>query len=83
MVKSYITRIQELEGELVRIRNSNHLRHENSADYLDSEDDGTHPRNLYLMDSDIKTVETDGMLLPAILQFNACGSLLFGPVVYK
>lgn len=59
-MKSYLTRIQELEGELVRIRSSNHLRHENSDDFLDSEDDGAHSRNLF-MDSDIKIEETDGM----------------------
>ncbi|KAK4434246.1 Kinesin-like protein KIN-4C [Sesamum alatum] len=62
IVKSYITKIQELESELIRTRNSNHLRRENSDDYLDSEDDGSHSRNLYLMDSDVKTVETDGVV---------------------
>ncbi|KAI3460070.1 hypothetical protein Pfo_016733 [Paulownia fortunei] len=62
MVRSYITKIQELEAELIRIRNSSRLRHENSADFFDSEDDGTHSRNSYLMDSDIKTVETDGVV---------------------
>lgn len=61
LVKSYLTRIQELEGELVRIRSSNHLRHENSDDFLDSEDDGTHSRNLF-MDSDIKIEETDDVV---------------------
>ncbi|KAL0366357.1 UNVERIFIED_CONTAM: Kinesin-like protein KIN-4C [Sesamum radiatum] len=62
IVKSYITKIQELESELIRIRNSNRLRRENSDDYLDSEDDGSHSRNLYIMDSDVKTVETDGVV---------------------
>ncbi|XP_057773194.1 kinesin-like protein KIN-4C [Salvia miltiorrhiza] len=58
LVKSYITRIQELESELVRIRSSNHLRHGNSDGFLYSEDDGTHSRNLF-MDADIRTEETD------------------------
>ncbi|KAH6816991.1 P-loop containing nucleoside triphosphate hydrolases superfamily protein [Perilla frutescens var. frutescens] len=58
LVKSYLTRIQELEGELVRIRSSNHLRHGNFEDFLDSENDGSHSKNLF-MDSDIKTEETD------------------------
>lgn len=61
MVKSYITRIQELE-ELARKQNSTHPRHEKSNDYLDLEDDESHSRNSYLMDSDMKTEPTDGML---------------------
>ncbi|KAK6116090.1 hypothetical protein DH2020_008359 [Rehmannia glutinosa] len=62
MVKSYITKIQELESELIRIRNSSRLRHENSVDYLDSEDDGNHSKNLYLMDPDLNTLETEGVV---------------------
>ncbi|KAK6130752.1 hypothetical protein DH2020_035510 [Rehmannia glutinosa] len=62
MVKSYITKIQELESELIRIRNSSRLRHENSVDYLDSEDDGNHSKNLYLMDPDLNTIETEGVV---------------------
>ncbi|XP_020547897.1 LOW QUALITY PROTEIN: kinesin-like protein KIN-4C [Sesamum indicum] len=62
IVKSYITKIQELESELMRIRNLNRLRRESSDDYLDSEDDGSHSRNLYIMDSDVKIVETDGVV---------------------
>ncbi|EYU36459.1 hypothetical protein MIMGU_mgv1a000376mg [Erythranthe guttata] len=62
LVKSYITKIQELEGELIRLRHSNRLKPENSADYLDLEDDGAHSRNEYFMDSDMKTVETEGVV---------------------
>lgn len=76
LLKSYITRIQELESELVRIRSSNHLRRGNSDDFLYSEDEGTHSKNLF-MDADIKTEETDGMLPPTVLKFNVCGSLNF------
>ncbi|KAL8492277.1 hypothetical protein ACS0TY_023779 [Phlomoides rotata] len=61
MVKSYITRIQELE-ELARVKNSSHSRHEKPDDYLDLEDDGCHSRNSYLIDSDMKTEETDGVV---------------------
>ncbi|KAL7127691.1 hypothetical protein ABFS83_14G268900 [Erythranthe nasuta] len=62
LVKSYITKIQELEGELIRLRHSNRLKPANSADYLDLEDDGAHSRNEYFMDSDMKTVETEGVV---------------------
>ncbi|KAL0308106.1 UNVERIFIED_CONTAM: Kinesin-like protein KIN-4C [Sesamum angustifolium] len=62
IVKSYITKIQDLESELIRMRNSNRLRRDNSDDYLDSEDDGSHSKNLYIMDSDVKTEETDGVV---------------------
>ncbi|KAK4387682.1 Kinesin-like protein KIN-4C [Sesamum angolense] len=62
IVKSYITKIQDLESELIRMRNSNRLRRDNSDDYLDSEDDGSRSRNSYIMDSDVKTVETDGVV---------------------
>ncbi|KAG8369179.1 hypothetical protein BUALT_Bualt15G0124300 [Buddleja alternifolia] len=63
MVKSYITKIQELEDELIRIRNSNCLRRENYADSHDSEDDDMiHSRNSHLLDSDRKTIEIDGMV---------------------
>ncbi|KAL0392205.1 UNVERIFIED_CONTAM: Kinesin-like protein KIN-4C [Sesamum radiatum] len=62
IVKSYITKIQDLESELIRMRNTNRLRRDNSDDYLDSEDDGSHSRNSYIMDSDVKTVETDGVV---------------------
>lgn len=63
-MKSYITRIQELEEQLRR-QNSSHLRHEKSDEYLDLEDDGSHSRNSYLTDFDMKTEDTDGML-PAV-----------------
>ncbi|XP_042027796.1 kinesin-like protein KIN-4C [Salvia splendens] len=58
LVKSYVTKIQKLESELVRLRSSSHLRHGNSDDFLYSEDDGTHSRNLF-MDVDIRSEETD------------------------
>ncbi|GFP89555.1 chromosome-associated kinesin kif4 [Phtheirospermum japonicum] len=62
MMKSYITKIQELDSELIRLRNSSRLRHDNSVDYLDSEDDGTHSGNSYLIDPDLKAIEADGMV---------------------
>lgn len=78
MVKSYVTRIQELEGEMIRLRNSNRLNHGNSANYLDLDDDSAHSGNESFMDSDMQTLETDGMPLPAIVQFKFIGSLRLG-----
>lgn len=66
MLKGYVARVQELESELVRIRSSNHLRHEHSDELVYSEDDGTHSRNLF-SDPDIRAEETDGMLPLAVL----------------
>ncbi|KAL3634051.1 hypothetical protein CASFOL_021105 [Castilleja foliolosa] len=62
MMKSYITKIQELDSELIRLRNSSRLRHDTSVDYLDSEDDGTHLGNSYLIDPNLKAIEADGMV---------------------
>lgn len=76
-MKSYLTRIQELESESVRIRSANLLRHENSDEFLDSEDDGSHSRNLF-MDSDIKIEETDGMLTVSSLETQYLWSYLLG-----
>ncbi|KAL6504271.1 hypothetical protein OROGR_026194 [Orobanche gracilis] len=62
MMKNYITKIQELESELVRLRNSSRLRHDNPADYVNLEDDGTHSGNSYLTNPDLKAIEPDGIV---------------------
>ncbi|XP_051118391.1 kinesin-like protein KIN-4C [Andrographis paniculata] len=61
IVKSYVSKIQELESELMRIRNLSRLKHETSGDYFDSEDEA-HSRNSYLIDSDVQTIESDDVV---------------------
>ncbi|GER47789.1 kinesin-like protein [Striga asiatica] len=62
MVKSYIMKIQDLESELIKVRSLNQSRREDFADYLDSEDDGNHSGNSYIIDADMRTTEKDGMV---------------------
>ncbi|CAA0840402.1 P-loop containing nucleoside triphosphate hydrolases superfamily protein [Striga hermonthica] len=59
MVKSYNMKIQDLESELIKVRSLNQSRREDFADYLDSENDGNHSGNLYIVDADMRT-EKDG-----------------------
>ncbi|KAL3830389.1 hypothetical protein ACJIZ3_019191 [Penstemon smallii] len=59
MVKSYITKIQELEMELLRMRNSKHVRRDGYAFNLTLEDDGIHSGSSDVMDSDINIVEKE------------------------
>ncbi|CAA0809109.1 P-loop containing nucleoside triphosphate hydrolases superfamily protein [Striga hermonthica] len=61
MVKSYIMKIQDLESELIKVRSLNQSRRDDFADYLDSEDDGNHSGNSYIVDADMRT-EKDGMV---------------------
>ncbi|KAL2489056.1 P-loop containing nucleoside triphosphate hydrolase superfamily protein [Forsythia ovata] len=61
LVKAYVSKIQELEGELQRSQNLNRSRYKDyAADYLGLEDDGLHSGNSYIMDSDIKNIEVNG-----------------------
>ncbi|CAA2955240.1 kinesin KIN-4C [Olea europaea subsp. europaea] len=61
LVNTYVSKIQELEGEVLRLQNLNRSRYKDYAsDYLGLEDGGLHSGNSYIMDSDIKNVETNG-----------------------
>ena len=70
LVKTYVSKIQELEGELLRLQNlksSNESRHREFADCLELDDDGIHSKNSYITNfqellsgSDTKEVNTRG-----------------------
>ncbi|KAL5984967.1 hypothetical protein ACLOJK_038804 [Asimina triloba] len=67
LVKTYVLKIQELEGELSRLRNLNSSKRSSFMDCLDLEDDGLRPREAFLQNihdispvSDDKTVEISG-----------------------
>ncbi|KAF5192769.1 Kinesin, partial [Thalictrum thalictroides] len=47
IVKSYVSKIQELEGQLMRLQSSSDIKHNDFSDCLDLEDDVLHPRNAY------------------------------------
>ncbi|KAF9608658.1 hypothetical protein IFM89_010442 [Coptis chinensis] len=46
LVKSYVSKIQELEGQLLRLQSLNDTRRNDFVDCLDLEDDGLHPGKL-------------------------------------
>ena len=72
LVKMYVSKIQELEGELLCLQNlksSKESRHREFADCLELDDDGPHSKNSYftnfqelLSGSDTKDVDISGKL---------------------
>ncbi|KAJ8640473.1 hypothetical protein MRB53_017167 [Persea americana] len=48
MVKSYVSKIQELEGKLLYLQSSNNCNHNSFVDCLDLEDDGVHSKDTFL-----------------------------------
>ncbi|XP_057490870.1 kinesin-like protein KIN-4C [Actinidia eriantha] len=71
LVKTYVSKIQELEGELLCLQNlksSKESRHREFADCLELDDDGPHSKNSYftnfqelLSGSDTKDVDISGV----------------------
>lgn len=64
LVKSYVSKIQELEGELLRLQKSNTSKRSELADYLDIDMDGLQPKNSLFPESDTKAAEIDGKNFP-------------------
>lgn len=60
IIKSYVTKIQELEGQLLRVQSLDRARHGDNHDYLALEDDGSHGSYSCLLVSDLQNVEKDG-----------------------
>ncbi|CAN1340971.1 Kinesin-like protein KIN-4C [Linum perenne] len=65
LVRSYVSRIQDLEGELLRIKNSK-LKHTRFVDCVDSDDEGLHsgpglfpPTDGFSSMSDTKSIENE------------------------
>ncbi|KAI9097958.1 hypothetical protein K1719_025729 [Acacia pycnantha] len=64
LVKSYVSKIQELEGELLRLKSLNNKKSSRYADWVDEDDDGFRSKNAlfacgngYSSDCDAKAVD--------------------------
>ncbi|XP_074263675.1 kinesin-like protein KIN-4C isoform X2 [Silene latifolia] len=57
LVQSYVSKIQELEGELVRLQNVNALKHNGSPDTFDSDDEVLPSKSSYF--SELSSVSDD------------------------
>ena len=68
LVKKYVTKIQELENELLQRQKSNTSKHNELVDYLELEAVGFAPKNLLFAESDTVAADIDGKLLLYILQ---------------
>uniref|UniRef100_A0A162AE08 Kinesin motor domain-containing protein n=1 Tax=Daucus carota subsp. sativus TaxID=79200 RepID=A0A162AE08_DAUCS len=60
LVKNYVTKIQELEGELFRLQKSNTSKHHELADYLKLDVVGYAPKKSLFDQSDTEATDTDG-----------------------
>ncbi|CAK9186592.1 unnamed protein product [Ilex paraguariensis] len=60
LVKNYVSKIQELEGEVLRLQRSNRSRHSEVADYHDLDYDGVLSKNSYFTVSDSKAADMSG-----------------------
>lgn len=79
-MKSYVSKIQDLEGELQRLKNLNaKSRH---VDWVDSDDSGFRSKNVlfacaneYSSDCDAKSVDITGRILEVVFMYYV---LLYG-----
>ncbi|KAL1817639.1 hypothetical protein ACET3Z_020213 [Daucus carota] len=60
LVKKYVTKIQELENELLQRQKSNTSKHNELVDYLELEAVGFAPKNLLFAESDTVAADIDG-----------------------
>ena len=51
-MKTYVLKIQELEGELIRMKSLNSSKHSRFSDCVDSDDDGTSKNSLFSSGND-------------------------------
>lgn len=73
-MKSYVSKIQDLEGELQRLKNLNaKSRH---VDWVDSDDSGFRSKNVlfasgneYSSDCDAKSVDITGRILEVVFMY--------------
>lgn len=68
-MKNYVLKIQELEGELLRMKNLNRSKHGQFVDCVDSDDDGFCSKNVlfpcnngYPSDYETKAVDLSGKI---------------------
>lgn len=60
LLKTYASKIQELEGELLRLRRLNTSKRSELIDYLDLDDNVLHPKSSLFPESDSKGAEVGG-----------------------
>lgn len=70
LIKTYVSKIQELEGELLRLKNLSNSKHSQFVDCVDSDDDGFQCKNASIpslsglsSNSDSKTMDISGNFL--------------------
>ena len=79
-MKSYVSKIQDLEGELLRLKNSN-VKPSHFVEWVDSDDSGFRSKNLfacgneYSSDCDTKSADITGSILDFVKYY--CAVYLF------
>ncbi|CAI9116148.1 OLC1v1017224C1 [Oldenlandia corymbosa var. corymbosa] len=54
MVKGYVSKIQKLEGEVIRLQSLTHSRRNELVDYVDMDDSGLHSKDGFLAEAETK-----------------------------
>lgn len=77
-MKSYVSKIQDLEGELRCLKNSN-AKSSHFVDWVDSDDTGFQPKsglfacgNEYSSDCDVKPVDMTGSIFELVFKYYWC-----------
>ena len=83
-MKSYVSKIQDLEGELLRLKNSNNTKSSRFVDWVDLDDNGFQSRNAifacgneYSSDCDAKAEEIPGSILEFVFDYVLLHSISF------
>lgn len=74
-MKSYVSKIQDLEGELIRLKRLNNKKSSRFVDWVDEDDDGFRSKNAlfacandYSSDCDAKAVNLSGSMLKFLFE---------------
>lgn len=67
LLKTYAVKVQELEGELLRLRRLNTSERSELIDYMDLDDNVLHPKTSLFPESDLKGADISGKLLLIML----------------
>ncbi|OMO50768.1 hypothetical protein CCACVL1_30271 [Corchorus capsularis] len=59
LMKSYVSKIQELEGELIRLKSLNSSKRSRFSDFVDSDDDGIPKNSLFSCGNDYLSSDAD------------------------
>lgn len=84
LLKSYVSKIQELEGELLCLKNINNSKHKKFVDCVESDDDSFRPKNIlfpsineYSSDYDTKAGD-----IPGKIWITLCGFVVLFCVIF-